>query len=253
MHIIAHRGYSSDRPENTIASFDLAIEKGFENIELDIHMTKDGVPVVMHDGDVSRTTDSSGLISEMTFEQIKLLDAGSWFKDRHGYPFPRQEVPSLEEILSRYASNAHIFIEIKSGEKEILYATKEILEHFELTGDGEEYDDLDVPGVSIISFDPDQMIRSKALFPDIKHGFLTTKFDYQEVSFCLSNGIEGLFPYIHSVDSGVVENIHRDGLFVGVWGLTKADEVGLAIESGVDGITVDWPQIAKDYIDFLPN
>ena len=110
MHIIAHRGYSSDRPENTIASFDLAIEKGFENIELDIHMTKDGIPVVMHDADVSRTTDSSGLISEMTFEQIKLLDAGSWFKDRHGYPFPRQEVPSLEEILRRYASNAHIFI-----------------------------------------------------------------------------------------------------------------------------------------------
>ena len=84
MHIIAHRGYSSDHPENTLASFDFAIENGFYNIELDIHMTKDGIPVVMHDADVSRTTDGSGLISEMTFEQIKRLNAGSWFKDKSG-------------------------------------------------------------------------------------------------------------------------------------------------------------------------
>ena len=253
MYIIAHRGYSSDHPENTLASFDFAIENGFNNIELDIHMTKDGIPVVMHDADVSRTTDGSGLISEMTFEQIRLLDAGSWFNDRHGNPYPRQEVPSLEEVLRHYGSKAHIFIEIKSSEKEILYATKELLEYFDLIGDMEESDDIDIPGVSIISFDPDQVIRSKALFANIKHGFLVTHFDYQAISFCLSNGIEGLFPYIHSVDSGMVENIHRHGLFVGVWGLTKPEEVGLAIESGVDGITVDWPGIARDYLDSLPN
>jgi len=253
MYIIAHRGYSSDRPENTLSSFDFAMAAGFNNIELDIHMSEDGVPVVIHDSDVSRTTDGSGLISEMTFEEIKLLDAGSWFRNGYGERHPPQEVPSLEEVLRRYGTEAHIFIEIKSSEKEILFATKELLAYFELMGDGQESDQLEIPGVSIISFDSSQIIRSKELFPDISHGFLTTNFDYESISFCVSNGIEGLFPYLHSVDAGVVENIHQHGLFVGVWGLTKPEEVGFAMESGVDGITVDWPEMARDYLDSLPN
>ena len=71
MKIISHRGYSSLRPENTISSFDYSLEKGFPYIEFDIHITLDGVPVVMHDETVDRTTNGSGQIRDLTLNEIK--------------------------------------------------------------------------------------------------------------------------------------------------------------------------------------
>ena len=82
MKIISHRGYSSKRPENTISSFDYSLEKGFPYIELDIHSTLDGILVVMHDETVDRTTNGIGEIKNMTFSEIKNLDAGSWFDEK---------------------------------------------------------------------------------------------------------------------------------------------------------------------------
>ena len=75
IEIIAHRGYSAERPENTIASFDLAVNSGFPLIELDTHLTLDKIPVVMHDSDVDRTTNGTGPINSLTLEEIKKLDA----------------------------------------------------------------------------------------------------------------------------------------------------------------------------------
>ena len=114
IEIIAHRGYSAERPENTIASFDLAVNSGLPLIELDTHLTLDKIPVVMHDSDVDRTTNGTGPINSLTLEEIKKLDAGSWFD----VAYSNQQVPTLEEILIRYKNRAHIFIEIKSNEEE---------------------------------------------------------------------------------------------------------------------------------------
>ena len=77
MILIAHRGISCQRPENTFASFDYALNLGIPYIELDLHLTSYGIPVVMHDETVDRTTNGSGLISDFTKNQLKQLDAGS--------------------------------------------------------------------------------------------------------------------------------------------------------------------------------
>ncbi len=79
--MIAHRGFSSRAPENTIAAFDLAIDAGFDNIELDVHLSADGVPVVIHDDALDRTTDGSGQVSSLTLPELRALDAGAWFGD----------------------------------------------------------------------------------------------------------------------------------------------------------------------------
>jgi glycerophosphoryl diester phosphodiesterase len=93
--VAGHRGAKSCRPENTMPSFAAAVEAGVDCIETDIHQTADGKLVLMHDGKVDRTTDSRGLIREMTLEQIKSLDAGSWFSEEYA----GTRVPTLGELL----------------------------------------------------------------------------------------------------------------------------------------------------------
>ncbi|MDQ0222652.1 glycerophosphodiester phosphodiesterase [Streptococcus moroccensis] len=93
--IIAHRGSKSNRPENTIIAFQEALRVGADGIELDVHMTKDGHLMVIHDERIDRTTSGRGLVRKMTMADIKAFDAGSWF-----FPeFFRERVPSLEEVL----------------------------------------------------------------------------------------------------------------------------------------------------------
>ncbi|AXF55531.1 glycerophosphodiester phosphodiesterase family protein [Salicibibacter kimchii] len=110
MNWIAHRGYSREAPENTFAAFRRAIEKGASGIELDVHVSKDGELVVMHDDDVSRTTNGKGLVRDMTASELKRLDAGSWF----GEPYRGEEVPFLEEVLHFVPPEVLINIEIKN-------------------------------------------------------------------------------------------------------------------------------------------
>ena len=93
--IIAHRGSKSNRPENTLASFAEAIRVGTDGIELDVHRTRDGHLVVIHDESVDRTTNGSGLVRKLTLEQIRSLDAGSWFHPQYF----RERVSTLGEVI----------------------------------------------------------------------------------------------------------------------------------------------------------
>ena len=90
--VIAHRGASSDAPENTLAAFDLAIQMGVTHIELDVHCTLDGHVVVIHDETVNRTTNGSGPVTSHTLAALQRLDAGSWF----GGKFAGQRIPTFE-------------------------------------------------------------------------------------------------------------------------------------------------------------
>jgi len=83
--VIGHRGASADAPENTIAAFELALEQGADGIELDVHLTADGQPVVIHDFTLERTTDGVGPVSGRRVRELKRLDAGGW-RDRRGKP-----------------------------------------------------------------------------------------------------------------------------------------------------------------------
>jgi glycerophosphoryl diester phosphodiesterase len=111
MQIYGHRGESASAPENTLRAFDLALQAGVDGIELDVQATADGVPVIMHDRDLSRTTNGSGRVEEVTFAQIRRLDAGSG-----------EKVPTLDEALAMIGDRAHVDIEFKQAgiEREVL-------------------------------------------------------------------------------------------------------------------------------------
>ncbi|WKA55378.1 glycerophosphodiester phosphodiesterase [Planococcus shixiaomingii] len=108
--LIAHRGWSGKAPENTLSAVKLALEEPkIDCIEIDVHLTKDGVPVVIHDYQVDRTTNGSGFVKDMTAEEIKALDAGSWFD----FEFAGEQVPLLEEVLVLAGGKKKLLIELK--------------------------------------------------------------------------------------------------------------------------------------------
>ncbi|CAG0947487.1 partial Glycerophosphodiester phosphodiesterase, partial [Anaerolineae bacterium] len=97
--IIGHRGGSAYTPENTLSAFNHALELGADGIELDVTLTKDNVPVVIHDDKVDRTTNGHGLVKDLMLDQIKQLDAGSWFNEK----FRGEKIPTLAEVLDTIA------------------------------------------------------------------------------------------------------------------------------------------------------
>lgn len=104
MRIYAHRGASAERPENTLASFLRAVNLGCHGVELDVHLSRDGVPVVIHDTTVDRTTDGSGDVASIDASDLKTLDAGDG-----------QRIPFLSEVLGVLAGRAHVDIEVKAA------------------------------------------------------------------------------------------------------------------------------------------
>jgi glycerophosphoryl diester phosphodiesterase len=109
--VVGHRGTRRFAPENTLAAFDKAIELGARSIEIDVRMTRDGEFVIMHDPWVDRTTDGTGLVSQMTLAEIRKLDAGSWFSPS----FAGERVPTLREALRAVKGRAAVDIDFKSG------------------------------------------------------------------------------------------------------------------------------------------
>src|SRR5690554_3040227 len=110
--IYAHRGSSGTYPENTMEAFEAALQEGADGIELDIQLTKDGVPVIIHDETVDRTTDGKGWVKDFTFEELQRLDAGSSFHT----DYKGATIPSFEEFLQWFSKTDLLLnVELKSG------------------------------------------------------------------------------------------------------------------------------------------
>lgn len=108
--IMAHRGWSGKSPENTLAAIKLAVnEPSISAIELDVQLSKDGIPVVIHDFTVNRTTNGSGFVKDFTLKQLRSLDAGRWFSP----DFEGEKIPTLEEVLQTINGKKSLNIELK--------------------------------------------------------------------------------------------------------------------------------------------
>lgn len=111
---IAHRGFSAAAPENTLAAFRKALEMKADAIECDVHLSKDGHMMVIHDPTVDRTTNGTGEVGGMTLAELKALDAGSWF----GPEFTGEKIPTLEEVLDLVKGRTTLIVEIKKQGQE---------------------------------------------------------------------------------------------------------------------------------------
>ncbi|USK48523.1 hypothetical protein LIT38_18500 [Bacillus sp. CMF12] len=159
---IAHRGASALAPENTLASFEKAIELGFDYIELDVRLSKDKQLVVIHDANVLRTTDGEGLIEDLTVKDIKKLDAGSWFSPA----FAGEKIPLLNEVLKKVSGKTGIIIEMKSPENQP--GMTEILADMLNSYKPDNH-------IKVQSFHINEMKKFHQLAPEIPAGLLLSK------------------------------------------------------------------------------
>ena len=131
--IAAHRGGAGVRPENTQAAFDHAVGLGCSFLELDVHVTRDGVPVVIHDATVDRTTDGSGAVAGLSAAETAELDAGYRFsEDGRSFPFRGKgiRIPTLEEVFARYPKS-WISVDLKASGTHLPAAVAELIRRFE--------------------------------------------------------------------------------------------------------------------------
>lgn len=235
---IAHRGGGKLRPEETLPAYEHALAVGADVLELDVHATADGVIVAMHDETVDRTTDGTGLIHDMTFAELRALDAGYRFTPDGGQSFPYRgmgiAVPTVDEILTQFPDSYYL-IEIKQSEPPIVDALLAVL-------DG--HDVLD--RVVLASFDGDAIAAVRAAAPEV----LTAMSLQEWVEFNAKLGDPGYTPPAKFVQSPwnsttpqVVAFAHQLGLKVQPWTVNDAGAMTDLIARGVDGIMTDDPAL----------
>lgn len=238
--VVAHRGASATHPENTVEAFRRALEVGAQAVELDVRLTSDGFPVVLHDQDVSRTTDGTGLVHELSLAEIKGLDA-SGGKD------PPAEVPTLGEVLDLVSGRAGVNLEIKNipGEASFESPREAVVE----AALGElEATSFSGP-VLISSFNWLSIERSRELAPDVPTGFLSVGAIDPAASLVYAReaGHAFVLPAVHallSAGEGFVAQVHGAGLRVGTWTVDDPDLTRTLFTWGVDAVATNDPATA---------
>ncbi|WP_298040254.1 glycerophosphodiester phosphodiesterase family protein [uncultured Microbacterium sp.] len=231
--IVAHRGNSSVAPENTMPAFVSATRAGAEYFEIDITMSADGVPVVMHDGTVDRTTDGTGSINAMTLEEIRQLDAGSWFSPA----FAGTKVPTFEDVLTYVANGgADVVIEYKGDWS---------IEDTQLT-----VDMIEAAGVEnkilAQSFSTTSVANFASVAPDLPVGWLTGGIDAGIIATAEQIGADAINPSSATAEGVALAHEHELGVFVWTQNSAGAWESLTAI--GVDGIITDRPDALRGWM-----
>jgi glycerophosphoryl diester phosphodiesterase len=228
--VIAHRGASSYAPENTFPAFDLAIEMGADALETDVRASKDGILVLLHDALLDRTMSGHGPVSESIWPALQTLDAGGWFDQR----FADARLPSLAEFLARYAGHAYLVLEIKAPQIEA-----QVIEALNRIPDDQ---------VAVTSFAFESVEICKCLRPSLKAGWLTRQFGAGQIERVLAIGAEQICPPAGLVSPELVAIAHARGLEVRAWGVSDEASMARVVESGADGMTVNFPDKLVAYL-----
>ncbi|MEM7436842.1 MAG: glycerophosphodiester phosphodiesterase [Myxococcota bacterium] len=251
---IAPRGGQRARPEHTLLAYDHAFEVGADGLELDVQSTRDGVLVMMFDDTVNRTTDGTGFVREMTFEELRNHDAAWSFTPDGGQTFPYRGtgvvVPTLEEVLARYP-DAPLFIEARQGTPPIIEPLIAAVRSADATD-----------RVVLTSFNQGRLAEVRQLAPEIATTMASAEVvEFFAVSnqgdpdpgyeppaeFLLVPPILGAFELLHE---GFVPTARLYDLRVHVFTINDRDEmVSLIEETGVDGILSDDPELLERVLE----
>jgi glycerophosphoryl diester phosphodiesterase len=211
---IAHRGYSSAAPENTLAAFQKAVACSHVGmIELDVQMSKDGVPVIIHDYILDRTTNGKGYVGETTLHELKQLDAGSWFDPT----FKGERLPTLEEVLQMLKGKVKLNLEIKRAgdwypgiEGKIV----ELLRRNEMAAE-----------TVITSFNHDTIRNISRMAPDVKTGLLIEGqpvLIQELLAFTGATCLSMCYPYL---TSALVKPLLQAGVYLIAWTVDDPQEM----------------------------
>lgn len=236
--IIAHRGASHAAPENTLASLNLGWQQGADAGECDIHLTKDGHLVVIHDDDTRRTTGVASKVSQQTLAQLRTLDAGRWKAPK----WAGEKIPTLTEALATIPRGKRLFIEIKSGPKSIPVLARTL-----------RHSRVPLKSVVIIGFSLRLLTLAKRALPKVpvywaadtrragRRRVWTIPVE-ELISRTQRAGLDGLdVDATGPIDAAFVARVHAARLRLCVWTVNTAARARRLAAAGVDGITTDQP------------
>ena len=246
MEIIAHRGASHDAPENTLAAFKLGWQQNADGVELDIHLSKDGKIIAIHDDSTKRTAGVDKKIAEQTLGELRVLDAGSW----KGATWQNERIPTLDEVLTIIPNGKKLVIEIKCG-IEVLPELQKVIENSNRKNEE----------LVIIGFGYETMKAAKKLFPQIpvfylsafktnkETGAVTPSID-ELIAKAKAAGLDGLnLHYAAPLDKEAVQKIKESNLQIYCW---TVDDIGIAQklqELGVQGLTTNRPLWLREQLN----
>ncbi|MFC7320779.1 glycerophosphodiester phosphodiesterase [Halobacillus campisalis] len=234
--IYAHRGASNLAPENTMPAFQLACESGAEGIEIDVQLTKDRVPVIIHDENVRRTTNGTGLVQEYTCEQIKKLDAGSWYSTK----FSDCSIVTLDEFLCWFKTLPMLLnLELKTNVIE--YKGIERLVYDAL----QSHQMLDRTVISSFNFNSIKTINE--IDPHVQTAFLTSKKRHNLVKFAKKLGTTSLHVRYRLLDKKLVKDCHKNKLSLRVYTINRPADMNRCFKLKCDAIFTDCPYEAVEY------
>ena len=229
--VIAHRGFSGRAPENTLFAIREAIAIGADMVEIDVTMTADGHVILLHDETLDRTTSGSGLPTNRTLEEIRQLDAGSWFST----VFAGEKIPTLSEALRTVKGRILINIEIKSEAVDFGVVPR-------VAALVNEHEMLDQVVVS--SFSPEALRLKKITDPAIYTATLFNKelhTDRDPLEIIQAVGSRGFNISGKRLTPEMIERCHKHGFPVAVYTVNEESDFRHLIEIGVDAVFTDHP------------
>lgn len=228
--IFAHRGFSGKYPENTMLAFEKAVEIGVDGIELDVHLTKDNVLVIIHDEDIKRTCNGEGLVRDMTYEQLKKFDASATFTGVYGFC----GIPTLKEYFDLVKDTDIITnIELKTGVFEYPTIEKRTIDLIKQYGLEDK--------IILSSFNHYTIKRCEEIAPEIKRGFLSGDWIYDFGKYTAERNVQCCHPWHITLNETSVKEMHMNGCEINTWTVNEYEDIERLAAMGVDSLIGNFP------------
>ena len=240
--VIAHRGDSAHRPENTLAAFAGALELGVSAVELDIQLTRDGHAVVIHDASLERTTNGRGDVRHMTLAEVRAVSAG--YPNRFGSEWAGERVPTLAEALALLRDRARAMVEIKAES-----VTADETGGIEAIAVAEVRRSRMADKVALISFDQRAIVRLRQLAPDISRGRIFGRTSADEViADARASGSEVVLPHKSQLSAALVARVHAAGIKLATWVVDEPEELRELARFDLYGVGSNRPGVLLEAI-----
>jgi glycerophosphoryl diester phosphodiesterase len=228
---IGHRGASRAAPQNTLAAFRQAAELGADGVELDVHLSADGVPVVIHDFVVDHTTDGTGAVAARPLAALKELDAGGWFDPAYA----GERIPTLAEVMEAVGDTLLLNIELKvagRSDGRLAAAVVGLVTRFNLA-----------ERVLLSSFEPTALLDVRRLAPHLPLGFLYDPLPSSWPTRLRARGLhpQALHPHHTLARPALIRRAHKRGQRVVTWTVDEPAAMARLIAAGIDAIITNYP------------
>lgn len=254
--MIAHRGGAAAAPENTLPAFRRSLALGFDQVELDVQLSRDGVPILFHDGDLGEKVGRTGPVADYTAAELTTFEIGSWFVRRHpgaSKSHAGTRLIELSTLFETFGARLYYHVEIKGDDPRAPMRVLEQIDAFGLRA-----------RVTVTSFSRRQLEAFRRLAPDVPICWILERSRSLEgarerlerqrdaIGRAAEAGFEQVALPAAELGSEIVAQAHARGLGIRAWGIHSALDEERAIASGCDGATTDWPGRLRERLEDSP-